>query len=136
MTRSSGQAWDDGQTLVRWATVALDDDDGATSLHPAPLEPAPHRTQEEAEGTASAELVPLRLDPAWSQGLGTCSGAMRSLREPRDREARDGWEAQPRSRSATRPGMISRTPDLATVLASHQIPRPAAPRSPRSQRRV
>ncbi len=75
-TGTSDPAPDDAATLHRSQPVALDDDDGATSLHSPPLRPAPapHRTAEEAEDTASAELAPLRLDLAWSRGLSACSG--------------------------------------------------------------
>ena len=59
--------WDDAATLLRAEAFSLEDredDSEATSLRSPPLEAltAPHRTQEEAEDTASAEFAPLRLD--------------------------------------------------------------------------
>ena len=73
--RNSDLAWDNTATLLRLEPVGLEDDE-ATSLHSSPLKPhpAPHRTLEEAEDTASAELTPLQLDPSWSQGASACSG--------------------------------------------------------------
>jgi len=55
--------WDESATLLRSQPVGEHDED-ATLLHSAPVKPipAPHRTPEEAEDTASAELPPLRLD--------------------------------------------------------------------------
>lgn len=74
--RNSDLAWDNTATLLRLDPVGLEDDDVVTSLHSSPLGPlpTPHRTLEEAEDTASAELAPLRLDPSWSQGASASPG--------------------------------------------------------------
>ena len=51
-------------TQLRLEPLRPDEDEEATAvLRPVPAPPcAPHRTREEAEDTASVEMLPLRLD--------------------------------------------------------------------------